>query len=230
MSNNDIGRDIYCEIEYQPKENNEEKVRIFGGIFIENNIGNCSIIYKNQEYELKEYFEDIDKAYNHKDIIKFYFRLINHITDMSYMFSGCNSLFKIYSFKSLSILPTSNVTNMSFMFSECNSLTSLPDIDTFNTSNVIDMSGIFYECSSLISLPNISKWNTSNVKYMGYMFSGCSSLKSLPDISNWNTLNIIYLNRFISFCSSLESLPDISIWNIPNTKNIFRMLFFKIIT
>ena len=117
MSNNDIGRDIYCEIEYQPKENNEEKVRIFGGIFIENNIGNCSIIYKNQEYELKEYFEDIDKAYNHKDIIKFYFRLINHITDMSYMFSGCNSLFKIYSFKSLSILPTSNVTNMSFMFS-----------------------------------------------------------------------------------------------------------------
>ena len=26
MSNNHIGRDIYCEIEYQPKENNEEKL------------------------------------------------------------------------------------------------------------------------------------------------------------------------------------------------------------
>ena len=29
MSNNDIGRDIYCEIEYQPKENNEEKESVF---------------------------------------------------------------------------------------------------------------------------------------------------------------------------------------------------------
>jgi len=48
-----------------------------------------------------------------------------------------------------------NVTNMSYMFNECSSLISLPDISKWNTNNVTNMSHIFYGCSSLLSLPDI---------------------------------------------------------------------------
>jgi hypothetical protein len=33
-------------IKYKPKEDNEEKVRIFGENFVNNNIQKCKIIYK----------------------------------------------------------------------------------------------------------------------------------------------------------------------------------------
>ena len=53
------------EIIYKP--NKEGKVRIFGENFVNNNKDKCKIIYNNKEYELKEYFNDIDKEYNNKD-------------------------------------------------------------------------------------------------------------------------------------------------------------------
>ena len=127
----------------------------------------CKIVYKNKEYELKEYFNDIDKKYNNKDEIKIKLKGINNITDMSYMFSKCSSL---YSLPDMSKWDTSNVTNMSCMFFECKSLTSLPDISKWNTHNVTNMNHMFCECNSLSSLPDISKWNISNVTDLSYMF------------------------------------------------------------
>ena len=53
---------------YQPDEKNEKKVKIFDAVFIYKNIDKCKIIYRNKKYELKEYFEDIDINYNHKDL------------------------------------------------------------------------------------------------------------------------------------------------------------------
>ena len=58
------------EIIYKPKEDNKEKVRIFGECFVNNNMQKCRVIYNNEEYELKEYFNDIDDEYNNKDEIK----------------------------------------------------------------------------------------------------------------------------------------------------------------
>ena len=52
------------EIIYKPDEDNKEKVRIFGECFVNNNIQKCRIIYNNEEYVLKEYFNDIDYNYN----------------------------------------------------------------------------------------------------------------------------------------------------------------------
>ena len=48
-------------IKYKPKEDNKEKVRIFGEYFVNNNKKNCKIIYNNKEYPLKEYLNNIDK-------------------------------------------------------------------------------------------------------------------------------------------------------------------------
>ena len=47
---------------------------------------------------------------------------IENVTDISYMFAGCSSLFDISKFD------TSNVKNMENMFAECSSLKILPDI------------------------------------------------------------------------------------------------------
>ena len=59
----------YIEIVYQPKDNNEDKIRLFGRNFINNNKDKCKIVYKRKTYELKEYLEDIDHKYNYKDEI-----------------------------------------------------------------------------------------------------------------------------------------------------------------
>ena len=42
------------EIIYK-QNNNERKVRIFGSTFVDNNKNKCEIIYKNKQYDLKEY-------------------------------------------------------------------------------------------------------------------------------------------------------------------------------
>ena len=83
------------EIIYQPKEKNEEKVRIFGTKFVKRNKNLSLILYKDKEYELKEFFEDIDNNYNHKDKFLIQFKEINNIIDLSYMFCGCESLLSI---------------------------------------------------------------------------------------------------------------------------------------
>ena len=136
---------------YKPKENNKEKIRIFGTEFVKNNIDICKIIYNNEEYELKEYFNDIDDEYNNKDEIKIKLKGINNITDMSFMFDGCNSL---SSLPDISKWNTSNVNNMSFMFNGCNALSSLPDISKWNTSNVNDMYGMFDGCNESLEIPS----------------------------------------------------------------------------
>ena len=169
------------EMNYKPKEDNSKNVRIFGTDFVKNNKKNFIIIYKDKEFELTEFFNEIDKDYNNKDIISFKLKQINVFN------------------------------NISDMFGECDSLILLPDISKLDTSNVEEMSGIFFKCKSLISSPDISKWNTSKVVYMSGIFSECESLISLPDISKWDTSKVIDMKGFFYECNSLKSFPDISI-------------------
>ena len=42
-------------------EINQKKVKIFGKTFIENNKDKLKIIYKEKEYDIKEYMNDIDE-------------------------------------------------------------------------------------------------------------------------------------------------------------------------
>ena len=67
------------EMKYIPKENNIEKIKIFGNLFIINNAYKCKILYKNNEYNLEEYFENIDNQYNHHDPIEFKLKGINNM-------------------------------------------------------------------------------------------------------------------------------------------------------
>ena len=176
----DINLDI--EMVYETFPNITKKIKIFGENFVKNNKDKCKILYKNKEYELKKYFDEIDKTYNYKDIISFRLKGFNNITDMSYMFSECNSFSLL---PDISKLNVSKVTNMSNLFNGCRKLLSLPDISKWDTSNVTNMSNLFSGCISILSLPDISKWNIKNVIDISYIFSGCKSITSLPDLSKW---------------------------------------------
>ena len=206
------------ELIYKPKK--KDKVGIFGSEFVKNNKDKCRIIYNNKEYELKEYFNDID--YNIENEIKIKLKCIKNVTDMSYMFAYCESLFSL---PDMSKWNTTNVTNMSNMFRNCESLSFLPNLSKWNTSNVTNMSYMFSVCVSLFSLPDISDWDTSNVTNMSYMFYGSESLYSLPDISNWDTSNVTNMSWMFGYCKSLSLLPNLSKWNTSNVTNMSYMFF-----
>ena len=235
----------FCEeitIKYQIKPN-DNKIKIFGQDFINNNKENCKMVIEGEELEIKDLIELNDLKiknnileiklkgihnvtnmsclfYECKSIISLpdisNLNLIN-VTNLSYMFRGCLSL---NSLPDISIWNTSNINNMSFMFRGCSSLNSLPDISKWDTSNVNDMSFMFNKCSSLNSLPEISKWDTKNVKNMRCLFSGCTALKTLPDISKWNTENVNDMSGLFYECKNLECIPDISNWNMNNVSNM----------
>ena len=67
---------IDIQLNYKPLSYNSEKFRIFGKNFVNYNKDKCKIIYKNKEYELTEYFEEINNKYNHKDIIILILRIV----------------------------------------------------------------------------------------------------------------------------------------------------------
>ena len=80
---------------YQPDEDNDERVKILDRYFIKKNKDKAKIIYKNKIYELKEYFEDIDENYNHKDLIKLKIIFIHNIINMRLMFQNCYTLISL---------------------------------------------------------------------------------------------------------------------------------------
>ena len=69
----------------------KKEIKIFDETFISNNKKYCKIIYNGKIYELKEYFEDIDK--NYKEIL-IQLEINNNISNLSKMFNGCQFLKK----------------------------------------------------------------------------------------------------------------------------------------
>ncbi len=161
----------------------------------------------------------------------------SNVTNMSWMFQGCNNLTSL----DLSSFNTSQVTNMRNMFYNCNSLTDLDlthfdtsqvttmsqmfygcsnltnlDLNSFNTGNVIDIGSMFYNCNSLTDL-DLSHFDTSQVTAMSQMFYGCSNLTNL-DLNSFNTGNVIDMGSMFWNCSNLKTL-DLSGFD---TRNVTR--------
>ena len=128
----------------------------------------------------------------------------SEVTDMSRMFSDCESLEEL----DLRTFNTSKVTNMSAMFSECTHLESL-DVSTWNTYNVTDMSEMFNECYSLENL-NLNSFETDNVTDMTGMFANCDYLRSLF-LKHWEVSKVVSFNQMFYGCGDIESL-DLSTW------------------
>ncbi len=121
------------------------------------------------------------------------------VTDMSWMFDGCESLTEL----DLSGFDTGKVTNMGGMFWGCSSLVEL-DVSGFDTNRVTTMISMFGGCSSLTEL-DLSGFATGKVTYMVRMFGGCSSLTKL-DLSGFDTSRVTNMNDMFGGCSSLTEL------------------------
>ena len=248
---------IYFTIIYKPNKSNTGKIRIFGENFVTKNRDKCKIIYEEKEFELTEYFEDLN---NNKflfiDLIILILKIDdNNITDISYMFSECNTLLSIHPYnlesintddKNMNTIPddlqkntilneelnetqTSNEKYQQFYGYNNDSLKSLSFSHISNTSNKINES-----YNSIKSLndklrfkiyPDISKLNTSKVTNISHMFHRCSKLISLPDISKWDTSNVIDMSNLFYNCNSLKSIPDISNWNTKSVTNMFGIFY-----
>ena len=141
----------------------------------------------------------------------------SEVTNMDYMFYGCNSLTSL----DLSHFNTTKVTSMVAMFSGSESLTSL-DLSSFNTSQVTNMHDMFYLCSGLTSL-DLTHFNTSKVTNMNLMFGYCTNLTSL-DLSSFNTSQVTDMTYMFSNCQSLTSL-DLSSFNTYSATNMGGMFW-----
>ena len=120
------------------------------------------------------------------------------VTDMSYMFSSCDSLTAL----DLRNFDTSHVTNMASMFSTCFSLRDL-DISSFDTSLVTDMSCMF--TGLCLTDLDVSNFDTSSVTDMSLMFHACIGLTDL-DIGNFGTSHVTDMEGMFYNCTSLASL------------------------
>ena len=139
----------------------------------------------------------------------------SEMTDMSYMFYGCENLQSL----DVSNFNTAKVKNMDNMFADCWRLQSL-DLSNFNTENVTNMQFMFYWCNNLQSL-NVSNFNTAKVENMKGMFYSCSKLQSL-DVSSFNTENVTNMEDMFGQCRELQSL-DLSSFNTANVENMSYM-------
>ena len=140
------------------------------------------------------------------------------VTDMSYMFNGCNNLSSL----DLSYFNTTNVTDMKHMFEGCKALTSL-DLTNFNTEKVTDMACMFFNCQNLSSLDLSYYFNTTNVTNMISMFYYCQNLSSL-DLSYFNTTNVTDMYSMFKGCSALTSL-DLTKFNTAKVTDMSGMFY-----
>ena len=224
-NNNDSSRE-FMDLKYSVNLNKliDNKIKIFGKKFVENNSENCLIIANGKEYELSEHFT-IQKNDLKNNELEIRIIQIKAVTDMSYMFHADSGESPIYitSISNIRNWNTTFVTDISNLFYNCTFLTSIPDISNWNTESLTNISNLFYHCISLTSIPDISKWNTENITNMSYLFYDCKLLKSLPNISLWKTSKVTDMHGIFCNCTSLISLPDISKWNTENVNNMSGM-------
>ena len=72
----------------------DDGVQLFSKYFVERNKNNCKLVIDGKEQELKEKYS-FGWFSSKKDILEIKLKGITNITNMSYMFCGCNKSLKI---------------------------------------------------------------------------------------------------------------------------------------
>ena len=137
------------------------------------------------------------------------------VTDMSFMFCGCEKLTELF----LNSFETKNVTNMESMFDMCRALKTIDVSSFFNTEKVTNMKAMFAECNALEDegCPT-TNFNIKNVNNMSFMFLNCKTLKTI-NLSNFNTEKVTKMKGLFLGCQSLTSL-DLHKFNVAKVENM----------
>ena len=180
-----------------------------------NDMKACIIDPSFADYPLGSLYGYFFNCKNLKTVTGLKYMNTTYVTDMSGLFSRCESLENI----DFDGFYTGKVRMMSDMFYHCSSLKTL-DLSGFNTENVEWMYEMFCECSSLESI-DLSSFNTAKVVSMYCMFEDCSSLRSL-DVSNFDTHSVIDMGMMFRYCDNLQSL-DVTNFNTENVNSMGNM-------
>ena len=233
---------IIFEIIYKPNINKEDKTRLFGENFVNNNKDKFKIIYMEKELEITDFFEDIENNCEHLELITIKLKIIKQITNLSYMFSECN---KLYSVSNVSYFNNSNITDSHKILCDKNIVLNdaLKNDTIYENEKKDNLQELFYIYTNAflnknISNPNrlfdefyggnqLSSLSISNIINMNDNSKsiGNTILNDLQDLSNIDTSQVIDMSWMFYGCNSLISLPNISKWNTSNvTKmdNMFR--------
>jgi surface protein len=139
---------------------------------------------------------------------------LSGVTDLSYMFSGCE---KLNTSPYINDWDTSNITNMSTMFYGAISFNQ--NIGSWNTSNVTNMSNMFQSATSFNQ--DIGSWNTSNVTNMSSMFRSATSFNQ--DIGSWETDNVTNMSNMFRSATSFNQ--DIGSWETDNVTDMSAIFY-----
>ena len=189
---------------------------IFGEEFAINNKDNIELIINDKPKILISNCE-LKKGENNITII-----IKNKLSNISHMFSGCDTLKDITELKYLDI---SNAKDFSSMFWGCLSLSDISALENWNVSKVYNFSYMFGGCSLLSDISSLESWNVSNGINFESMFWGCSSLSDIRPLQNWNVFKGKDFSSMFSECISLSDISPVNNWNISKNSNTSNMVW-----
>lgn len=136
---------------------------------------------------------------------------VSSLTDISFMFYGCNSFDQ-----DISSWDVSNIEEMDYLFNGCTIFNQ--DISGWNVSSVTNMNRAF-GYTNMIGL-DLSSWDVSNVENMSQLFTAALHVPS--GISGWNVSSVTnFGNAFGS--TSPAVIPDITSWDTSNATTLSSM-------
>ena len=159
--------------------------QIFRKEFVEKNINNIFLTINGKKSPL------IDKCYLKKGQNNVTMYIRNTLTDLSDMFSCCETL---YNFDELKYLYTKNVTNFSAMF-QYTKISNIQALENWDTSKSETFHSMFYGCELLTNIKPVKNWNVSRCKDFSQMFGRCN-ISEINSVENWNVSNGIILKVF----------------------------------
>lgn len=123
------------------------------------------------------------------------------VTDMSYLFYGCEALEKL----DLSGLDTGEVTTMKGMFSNCTKLSKLSGYENWNTGSLLSISYMF-NLTEKLTVVDLSRWSLAGLKNSSWCFQKCGASKILlpEDLA---IISAGFLNHAINYAGSSFTVP-----------------------
>ena len=211
-------------------KNNESdnKIKIFGKIFVFNNGGNYMILFNNKLLPLQVYFPTslIEEKQNNIEISLIKLDDINYKEYMKYLCYKKEELnLKKYENQNLiKNLEDEDELKKYENFYQENEIINLDENTiTEKKSELSKKATIIEECQLIESLVNKKNKEIKNCKNMSYMFYKCFSLLAANNMSEFNTQDVTDMSYMFFKCSSLIFLSDISNWKTDNVSNMSNM-------
>lgn len=135
---------------------------------------------------------------------------LSQVTDMSWMFSQCESLNQ-----PLNHWDVSNVTNMSFLFNGATIFNQ--DLSNWDVSNVSDMSSML-GLAEAFNQP-LNNWDVSSVTNMTGLFLGADSFNQ--PLTMWDVSNVTNMQGMFGFTETFNQAIDN--WDVSNVTNMSGM-------